>query len=261
VAGALVLAAAVVSGSGTSAGTAAAATGTARPTLTFADTTTQAELGTAYTKALSNLLDTNTVAYDPATYNSSGLMTTDPQTFIKAGGGYDQPWTRDAAVNSWNAASLLEPKQAANTLWSAVTKQADGQLIVQQDNETWDQVVWMTGAWNHYLVTGDQTNGTHVQLWDCNNTAAQSWTRQADGTIRADGNCLDVTSASTADGAPVEEWTCNGGANQQWTAVNGTLVNPASSKCLDDPGGNTANGTQLEIWTCNGGANQRWATP
>jgi hypothetical protein len=27
---------------------------------------------------------------------------------VRAGGGYPQPWTRDASVNSWNATSLLD---------------------------------------------------------------------------------------------------------------------------------------------------------
>ncbi|MDI5962419.1 ricin-type beta-trefoil lectin domain protein [Streptantibioticus silvisoli] len=154
--GALALVIAGLSGGGQTQAVAATG-GAARPALSFADPSTQATLGTAYTKALANLLDTNTVTFDPATYNSSGLMTTSPQTFIRAGGGYSQPWTRDASVNSWNAGSLLEPKSAANTLWATVVKQSNGQLIVQQDNETWDQVVWATAAWNHYLVTGDQT--------------------------------------------------------------------------------------------------------
>jgi hypothetical protein len=128
------------------------------PTLSFSNSATQSTLGAAYTMALKNLLTTNTVSYDPSVFNTSGLMTNPPGTFIRAGGGYPQPWTRDASVNSWNAASLLEPQVAANTLWSAVVKQANGQLIlVQDDNETWDQVVWMTAAWNHYLVTGDNT--------------------------------------------------------------------------------------------------------
>lgn len=639
--GVLALAAASVSGVGQPVVTAAADAGAPRPTLTFANSTTQSTLGTAYTKALTNLLDTNTVSYDPAVYNSSGLMTDNPQTFIRAGGGYDQPWTRDAAVNTWNAASLLEPRQAANTLWATVVKQSNGQLIVQQDNEQWDQVVWAIGAWNHYLVTGDRNfltnayqtatntlntrknqnynssyglfqgpsffndgiagypappadsteshggyvgdypatstmmalstnavyyqayrsaalmasaldkpageisalnaqadslkaavnqrlwnpskglygyflhgndsmsgqldqteegaglsfailfgiaspsqaqsilrnahlqpygivdtypnyarysdakpgrhnlvvwpmvqgywadaaarsgnqprfanevqtlarlantsgqfaeiynaqtgvidggwqtgghwgaapdqtwsataylrmidnvmfgitfdtggitfkptlpagwgdatlagvryrgatlnialhgagnvvssftldgtatsshsvpasltgthtvditlsggqptpatgtivsgvnsnkcvdddagsaaNGTHVQMWDCNSTAAQTWTRQADGTLRVNGACLDVSGGNTGDGTPVQLYTCNGTGAQQWTVSDGTLVNPASGKCLDDPGGNTANGTQLLIWTCgNGSNNQRWAIP
>jgi hypothetical protein len=108
---------------------------------------------------------------------------------------------------------------------------------------------------------GSAANGTKVDIWDCNNTAAQSWTVQTDGTVRANGACLDITNAGTADGTLLEMWTCNGGSNQQWTAVNGTLVNPVSGKCLDDPGFTTTNGTQLEIWTCNGGSNQQWSVP
>jgi hypothetical protein len=148
---------AVASIGATVSGAAQSSAAASRPTLTFSNSTAQATLGAAYTKALANLLDKNTVPYDPSKYNSSGLLQSNPGTFVKAGGGYDQPWTRDAATNSWNAASLLEPKVAANTLWAAVVRQSNGQLIVQQDNEQWDQVVWLTGAWNHYLVTGDQT--------------------------------------------------------------------------------------------------------
>jgi len=131
--------------------------GPSSPTLTFADAAAQATLGHAYSLALNNLLDINTVTYDPSTYNTSGLMQDPPDTFIRAGGGYAQPWSRDASVNSWNAGSLLEPQVAENTLWSVVDKQSNGQLIVQQDDETWDEVVWITAAWNQYLVTGDQT--------------------------------------------------------------------------------------------------------
>ncbi|GAA2348986.1 hypothetical protein [Dactylosporangium salmoneum] len=129
---------------------------TSRPSLQFANPSAQAAFGAAYTKALANLLDVNTVPYDAAVYNQSGLMTNPPSTFIRAGGGYAQPWTRDAAVNSWNAASLLESDVARNTLWSVVRRQSNGQLIVNQDNQWWDQVVWLTAAWNHYEVTGDQ---------------------------------------------------------------------------------------------------------
>ena len=62
------------------------------------------------------------------------------------------------------------------------------------------------------------TNGTLVQLWDCNGTGAQAWQSQS----------------------------------------NGALVNPQSGRCLDDPAGNTANGTPLQIWECNSGTNQQW---
>jgi Glycosyl hydrolase family 59/Ricin-type beta-trefoil lectin domain/Glycosyl hydrolase family 59 central domain/Concanavalin A-like lectin/glucanases superfamily len=105
------------------------------------------------------------------------------------------------------------------------------------------------------------TNGTHVQMYDCNGTAAQNWTIETDGTIRINGSCMDITGAGTANGTLVELWTCNGGANQQWLPVNGMLVNPVSGRCLDDPAFNTTNGTQLDIWDCNGGSNQQWAIP
>ena len=105
------------------------------------------------------------------------------------------------------------------------------------------------------------TNGTHVQMYGCNGTAAQNWTIETDGTIRINGSCMDITGAGTANGTLVELWTCNGGANQQWLPVNGMLVNPVSGRCLDDPAFNTTNGTQLDIWDCNGGSNQQWAIP
>jgi hypothetical protein len=104
----------------------------------------------------------------------------------------------------------------------------------------------------------NSTNGTAVQLWTCNSTAAQQWT-VGDGTFRAVGKCLDVTGNATANNSPVEIWDCNGGANQQWSSgTDGTIRNPQSGRCLDDPNSNTADGTHLIIWDCNGGTNQQW---
>lgn len=127
------------------------------PSLTCADPATQDLLAPAWAGALTNLLRTNTVPYDPAVYDSTGLLDPRVGTFFRAGGGYEQPWTRDAAVNAWNAGSLLAPGVARNTLWSVVTRQPDGALVVQQDDQWWDQVVWVPAAWHHYLVTGDRT--------------------------------------------------------------------------------------------------------
>ncbi len=105
-------------------------------------------------------------------------------------------------------------------------------------------------------------NGTKVDLYSCNGTAAQRWAVMAAGTLRINGKCMDITGAKTANGTKIEIWTCNGGWNQVWRpASNKELVNPHSGKCLDDPGRSTTNGTQLEIWTCNDGPNQRWTLP
>jgi hypothetical protein len=108
---------------------------------------------------------------------------------------------------------------------------------------------------------GSKVNDTKIMMWDCNGTAQQSWTIQADGTIQIYGRCMDIYRDRKTNNSPVELWTCTDGANQRWHPRNRTLVNPVSGKCLDDPGFKTTNGTQLEIYTCNGGANQQWKLP
>ncbi|WP_218009415.1 ricin-type beta-trefoil lectin domain protein [Herbidospora cretacea] len=109
-------------------------------------------------------------------------------------------------------------------------------------------------------VAGASTaNGAAVQLYTCNGTAAQQWTRPGDGTVRAFGKCLDVTGQSTANGAQLQLWDCGGTANQQWTYTSGRdLVNPVSGKCADVTGNSSADATRLQIWTCTGAANQKW---
>ena len=126
------------------------------PQLIFSDRADlQATLGRAYALALTNLLTINTITDPTQDHNRSGLFLNPPGTFIRAGGDYQTPWTRDAALNAWSAASLLSPAVAANTLWAVVARR-DGQLIVQPDDQWWDQVIWIQASWNHYLITGDR---------------------------------------------------------------------------------------------------------
>ncbi|MEU1052677.1 ricin-type beta-trefoil lectin domain protein [Streptomyces sp. NPDC005876] len=110
------------------------------------------------------------------------------------------------------------------------------------------------------VAGGASADGTAVQLYDCNGSAAQSWTVAADGTVRALGKCLDVTSGSTADGAKVQLYTCNGTGAQAWSynAATGDVVNLAADKCLDVTDNSSANGARAQIWSCTGAANQKW---
>ncbi|MEW2103285.1 ricin-type beta-trefoil lectin domain protein [Streptomyces cellulosae] len=104
-------------------------------------------------------------------------------------------------------------------------------------------------------------DGTPVQLYTCNGTAAQRWTYVPGegGTLRALGRCLDVSGGGTANGTKVQLWQCNGTGAQRWIpGPDSSLVNPRSGRCLDDPGSSTADGTQLQIWDCNRTAAQRW---
>jgi chitinase len=112
------------------------------------------------------------------------------------------------------------------------------------------------------VAGASSTNGTAVQLYDCNGTSAQSWTVASNGSLQALGKCMDLTSAGTANGTQVQLYDCNGTGAQQWQhQSNGELINPASGKCLDATGPSSANGTRLQIWTCADSANQQWTLP
>ncbi|KUJ38676.1 family 16 glycosylhydrolase [Streptomyces sp. NPDC093228] len=109
------------------------------------------------------------------------------------------------------------------------------------------------------VAGANPANGTAVQLYDCNGTAAQNWTVGSDGTVRALGKCLDVVGNGTADGSKVQLWDCTGGPNQKWTVTGARdIVNPQANKCLDVTDNDSTNGTRLQIWSCSGGANQKW---
>ncbi|WP_422739859.1 RICIN domain-containing protein [Micromonospora sp. WMMD729] len=111
-------------------------------------------------------------------------------------------------------------------------------------------------------------NGTAIQQYACNNSAAQQYqfVPTSDGYLRINNRnnsaqVLDVTDRSTADSAPIQLWSYSGGTNQQWRAESEgggyyRLVNRASGKCLDVPGASTADSVQLIQYTCNGTAAQ-----
>ena len=104
-------------------------------------------------------------------------------------------------------------------------------------------------------------DGTAVQVYTCNGTAAQTWTLTSSNQLQALGKCLDVSGAGTANGTKVQLWTCNGTGAQVWQhQSNNEYLNPTSGKCLDDSafGGS---GTQVQIWACGGGSNQQWSLP
>jgi len=76
----------------------------------------------------------------------------EPAASIMAGETYKSPWTRDCAFNVWNAAALLTPEAARNTLISTLI---DDDGLVRIGGQYWDAMAWTTGAWHYYCVTGD----------------------------------------------------------------------------------------------------------
>lgn len=69
---------------------------------------------------------------------------------VKAGGDYGGEWTRDASINAWNAGSLIFPEESRKSLWAVTID--DGRAIGHQ---YWDKIIWVLGAYNHCMVTGD----------------------------------------------------------------------------------------------------------
>lgn len=98
-----------------------------------------------YAAAVRNLMSVNTV---------DELRGVAVPRFFRAGRGYPEPWTRDAAVNCWFAGSLLDPATARQTL-TIVTERNGDKAMIAQDEQWWDQILWVHAAWFHFCATGD----------------------------------------------------------------------------------------------------------
>jgi hypothetical protein len=106
-----------------------------------------------------------------------------------------------------------------------------------------------------------QTDGTQLQIWDCNGGANQLYTSTSSKqlTVYSTPKCLDASNTQTTPGTKVEIYTCNGGANQQWNInSNGTITGVQSGLCLDVTGASTTDGALIDLYTCNGQSNQQW---
>jgi beta-glucanase (GH16 family) len=99
-----------------------------------------------------------------------------------------------------------------------------------------------------------------AQLASCGQSAAQTWTAGTDGTIRAQGKCLNATAA--ASGSPATLAACNGTAAQAWQAeTDGELVNTQTGGCLDTAADSSASQTPLQTGDCQGSPSQLWTLP
>ncbi|TEB34140.1 G-X-X-X-Q-X-W domain-containing protein [Coprinellus micaceus] len=108
-----------------------------------------------------------------------------------------------------------------------------------------------------------QENGTPVQIYDCNGSAAQKWVITNGGTkVRLAGTnfCLDAGS-TPGDGVQMKIWQCYDNlAAQQWFFTgDNRIALEGSGLCLDLPSGNEANSQVLQTWTCGDfNNNQVW---
>jgi beta-glucanase (GH16 family) len=142
-------------------------------------------------------------------------------------------WVR---VSAWNGGTTPPPTGGSSMLRSALS----GRCID--------------------IPAANPVDGARLQTYDCNGSAAQQWTFNGDGTLRAMGKCMDPAGGALANGTPIQLVTCNGNAVQRFTlSAAGDLVNVSANRCVDVKDRNTANGAQLQLWDCGGGSNQKWS--
>ncbi len=105
------------------------------------------------------------------------------------------------------------------------------------------------------------TNGTALDLWDCNGGGNQSWNWTAGEQLTVYGNkCMTIGGDGSSAGSPVIITDCTGAPNQAWE-LNGdmSVISVGHPElCLDAAGAGTGNGTPVDVWFCNGQANQQW---
>ena len=108
------------------------------------------------------------------------------------------------------------------------------------------------------VYSSRSANGTPVQLYTCNDSAAQQWTSNG-STLRALGKCL--TAMSGQAGAAIALWDCTYPGNQTWVRENGRLRLGTTQMCLDIPGANMQPWQRLQLSSCNTSSAQQWTLP
>lgn len=208
---------------------------------------------------------------------SPALNNADPENFIGAG-----VFPANTSTKKW----VNAPGDSTKTRASYFTGQISNvvyynQFLTPPEVAPYNVPAPITGAITSELSNGlcvdnkggSTTNGNPVQIYTCNNTAAQQWTITPDNaddlnyTISlgdpTNGKCLAVSGGHTTNSTPIILWSCIAtDPAQKWhVESDGQLWNPNSAKCLADPASSLTPGTQLIIYDCDYASEQNWHTP
>ena len=163
-----------------------------------------------------------------------------------------QRWTVTACASKEDHADTLAAEHASDL--------ADGTY-------TFASALRSSGVFD--AASGGTSNGTAVQLYDSNDTAAQVWEVTHVGNYvviknAKSGLALDCPSGSSSSGTKLQLWEYNGSRAQKWVAVKQSdgsyelrsALNPEVA--IDLSGAATSNGTRLQLYAANSTAAQRW---
>jgi beta-glucosidase len=253
-------------------GTGGWATATGTYAVAVGDTSASLQLTGGLNVTTTNTGNTVTVTRPAGMSSGVGSPASQPLHASDSASGQNLTWTAEGlpgglGINSGTGTISGTPTTAATSTVTVTATDSTGATGSAS-------FVWTTtpaGGGPQAIVSGlsatlcvdvqaaNSANGTPVQTYTCNGTAAQQWTTGTDGTVRALGRCLDVTAAGTADNTKVQLYDCNGTGAQVWQhRSDGSFLNPVSGRCLDIPAASATPGTQLQIYDCNNTAAQAW---
>ncbi|MGY4924795.1 glycoside hydrolase [Streptomyces sp. 900105755] len=157
---------------------------------------------------------------------------------------------RTSAAEDW--ADVAKPAVSAGTVSATLAARSVTTYVFDQKGHGSSAV---TGA-----LAGKQSGkcltagAAGAAIATCTGAADQSWSYDADGTLKgANGYLTASGSGLTATADPT------GDASQRWLLnANGQILSEASGKCLDVSGQATADGSKVILYSCNGGANEAW---
>ena len=104
--------------------------------------------------------------------------------------------------------------------------------------------------------------GKHLQMWDCNDTAAQIFAFDAlNGHLLISGLCVEAGGGQGQPRDPIQLAKCSGALNQVWkTDPVGNFYKfvGMNGLCFDIPNYSKENGAGLQLWRCHGESNQKF---
>jgi hypothetical protein len=112
------------------------------------------------------------------------------------------------------------------------------------------------------VPASDFRPGRHLQMWDCNDTAAQTFAFDAlNGRLTVADLCVEAGGGYGQQGDPIQLAKCSGAPNQSWkTEPVGNFYKfvGMNGLCIDIAHRSRDNNAQLWTWQCHGGPNQSW---
>lgn len=158
---------------------------------------------------------------------------------------------RTSAEENW--ARVATPAVRGGTVSTTLAARSITTYVLDQKGQGGTALTGaLVGKQSGKCLTADASGAA---ITSCTGAAGQSWSYDAQGTLKgangyltAGSSGLAATATATHDGT--QQWLLNG---------NGQIVNEASGKCLDVGGQATADGSTVILYSCNGGANEAWA--